>query len=233
MFTTPGQEELVISGIREIVPARSVILGSTSADETIKERWWQLAISPTRPDAEQPREGVQEERQCWAPVDDDDDDDVMEGCLVNGVVVVAFHPSLDFTPVYSHGFSPTVHRARVISNGGDGGKDLRVIKQLSVRGKGNEPDRVPEPAAEVYNRWCGGYFQTELDAARKGGKNGKPINILLKSSEFPLGFSGAKFTNSAAGNFEKGSFACSSSVMLHPAEIHYDGALSVYLLSMK
>ena len=100
--------------------------------------------------------------------------------------------SLDFTPVFSHGFSPTVHKAHVTSNGkaphtADG--DLRVLRELSAR-----PGTV-EPAAVVYNRWAGGYFDEEIGRIRAALERGEvpvPEIILGKSSEFPLGVSGSQ-----------------------------------------
>ena len=70
----------------------------------------------------------------------------MAGDAAEGVVIVHFAPSVDFIPVFSHGYSPTVHRATVVANGGENGTDVRVLRQLSVRGG------PPEPAADVYNR---------------------------------------------------------------------------------
>ena len=226
MFTAPGKEEHVIEGIRKGLPPRSVILGSTSADELLQGHWWQLSLCPQRSDAS----------GCFGFKATDGDGErqpPLQGHAAEGVVVVHLRPSVDFTPVYSHAFSPTVHRARVVSNGGKDGRDLRVLKELAVLGReisglrwekigGNKPTEgreltapnlaealknqtefvqkelddldigisdlryddfiksghayfkpvaewKAEPAAEVYNRWSGGYFQTELEVARKKG----------------------------------------------------------------
>jgi hypothetical protein len=106
-------------------------------------------------------------------------------------VLVHFRPSLDFTPVYSHGFSPTVHRAHVTSNGGEAGRDLRVLKELTVRGG------EPEPAALVYNKWAGGYFDEELGriAAAKARGEVPALEVILgKSSEFPRTWRGSRLS---------------------------------------
>jgi hypothetical protein len=226
LLTAPGNEELVMGGLRAELPPRSVILGSSSGDESLKARWWHLAISPASPAASgcfgdsavppPPVEGCGE-RPSPTP-----------GHAAEGVVIVHFRPSLDFTPVYSHGYSPTVHRALVVANGvtTTGQSDLRVLKSLGVRGRGTDTERDPEPAAVVYNRWTGGHFEAELEAARNAKEGGEPVNILLRSSEFPLGVKGAHI---AAETSEIGRFTCSSAVMLHPAFIHRDLSLSVFV----
>ena len=159
------------------------------------------------------------------------------------MVLIHCRPSLDFTPVFSHGFSPTVHRAHVTANGGDDGRDLRILRQLSVQGG------APEPAAVVYNRWAGGYFDHELQRARALCKGDAPVVILDKSSEFPLGVSGSTLSEEASreggqlpsdgpereqppavneASPHEDAFTCSSSVLLHPAFIHQDLSLSVF-----
>ena len=71
-------------------------------------------------------------------------------------MVVCMRPSVDFTPIYSHGFGNTVHSATVEANK-DG--DARMIMTL----RPSEPlGAAPVPAAELFNRWTGGAFDKDI-----------------------------------------------------------------------
>ena len=234
LLTAPGQEEAVLGAMCAGLPARTVVLGSSSADEALGGLWWQMALSPRSANASC---GF-----CPSSAKAAAAAGVTSPYASEGVVVVLFRPSLDFTPVFSHGFSSTVHHATVSANGGAAGGDARVLKELSVR---NAP---PEAAALVYNKWAGGYFDEEIEAAKALQEGDGPIDILGKSSEFPLGVAGSvmstepgeveadaaepRATDDAAAASEAvavdGAFTCSSSVLLHPAFIHRDLSITVF-----
>lgn len=42
LYTAPGCEEAALRGLRRAVPASTLTLGSTSADEGLLHRWWQV-----------------------------------------------------------------------------------------------------------------------------------------------------------------------------------------------
>ena len=208
LMAAPGQEESALEGIHDSgLPDGCVLLGATAADQSLAGRWWQLAISP--------------------------DSHAASGAFRSGsgngegIVVVHFRPSIDFTPVFDHGFAPTVHRATVTEHG----ENERVLKRLCL------PDADGSvPAAELYNRWTGGWFDEELRAAREGGCD---VNILAKSTSFPLGIAGAStavpsvarersLSSPLISVGETHEFDCTPYVTLHPAFIHPDGSLSVF-----
>ena len=132
LYTAPGHEEDILTGMIAGAPRRTIILGSSSADNDLEGLWWQAAA---------PANGAAASF-CGAQV----------GSVApsEGAVVVCMRPSVDFTPIYSHGFGATVHSATVVANK-DG--DARMIKTLRPT---SPPGAAPMPAAELFNRWTGG-----------------------------------------------------------------------------
>mmetsp|Transcript_43261 Transcript_43261/g.127228 ORF Transcript_43261/g.127228 Transcript_43261/m.127228 type:complete len:525 (+) Transcript_43261:631-2205(+) len=144
-----------------------------------------------------------------------------------GIVIVAMRPSIDFTPVFDHGFVPTVHRATVTANV-DADDDLprqRIIKSLARMGR-----LETIPAAELYNKWTAGYFDEELEQARATGQR---VNILTRSTAFPLGTAGANRARRSDvdlfGVDGDDGFSCTPIVTAHPAFIYPDGSLAIFV----
>jgi hypothetical protein len=115
-----------------------------------------------------------------------------------------------------------VHCAAV--SDGDG---KRLIRRLQSASGGFD-----EAAARVYNRWCGGYFDKQMAKATASGES---VNILAHSANFPLcidagGHVATRTEQQQLSRTVSMAIASTSSptVLLHPAEIHADGSLSLY-----
>ena len=226
LYTAPGEEEAVLQGMNAGAPKRTIILGSTSADNSLEARWWQAAAP------------VEEAAASFCGVD------VGATPASHGVVIVCMRPSIDFTPIYSHGFGETVHSATVEANA-DG--DERMIKTLRPT---NPPGAAPMPAAELFNQWTGGHFDEEiwasmgkwptgsfhpLAARSRKPKKRTQQNILGKGSYFPLSAVRAAGGGTYAANVddERNLAAVDQvgnqpTVLLHPAFIYPDGTLQVF-----
>ena len=136
LLTAPGQEEAVLRGLRLGLRPRTVVLGSSSADETLGARWWQLALSPSRaaasagfcPSSAKAKAKAKAEAEAkgeakakaeaeagaeaGATKAEKAAAEAAEGVgpsiisyAAEGVVVINFRPSLDFTPVLCRGLS--------------------------------------------------------------------------------------------------------------------------------
>jgi hypothetical protein len=191
VMAAPGSEESALQGVHAESCERTVIFGTTSAHTG---GGWQLASA-----------GQQ-----------------AAGCAgfscsggEEGVVVVIMRPSVDFTPIYSHGYSATVHAATVTQ--GDGERTVQMLQPLG--------SKHAEPAAEVYARWCGGHCEDSLAESKRRRRRREPVDILARSSLFPLrrddrGVNGA-LTRSH-------SRTTNPTVLLHPSSILHGGALRLY-----
>lgn len=215
VLARPGAEDAIIRGVRGgcrprrlAAPDSTTIFGTSSADA----QFWQFACSP-KIAAEATGSGFHG----------------FSSGAEDGVVLIAMRPSIDFTPVYAHAYSPTIH-CGVVSDGN--GK--RLIRRL--RAMPNAPD---EPAADVYNRWCGGFFSEQLEDAKTKGIS---VDILAKSANFPLcreALASAQHSKVEQSDTEPeaevvrtvslaAAATTTPTVLLHPAEIHADGSLSLY-----
>jgi len=160
--------------------------------------------------------------------------------------VVCMHPAVDFTPIYSHAYGSTVHRATVHENVDD---DVRRIKTLTpsptrlTTGTPSQAAPTPVLAAELYNRWAGGAFDDELFAAtgtsllpravlggEVGGEQRVASNILGKASYFPLGVAteGLPSADTDKDDGDAGKTGSQPVKLLHPALIHPDGSLQLF-----
>ena len=249
MYAAPGCEEAAVRGVtsgivdQETNRQDSVLLGSTSADERSEGLWWQLA-KPTNRCGGVGREPEAFCGEGWkskgAPT-------------TQGVVVVCMRPSFEFTPVYSHGYAPSIHAAVVAENarGKDGKTDERVIKTLKPLTHGQRTSTAKAvSAAELYNMWTGGHFEEQLQKAKDGPppeedpQKWPGVNILGPGSYFPLGLEGADVVANPSRQTkgeDKGEDGAvdwriagldrvgnQPSVLLHPAFIKEDGSLQVF-----
>ena len=138
LLTAPGQEVAVLRGLRHGLRPRTVVLGSSSADETLGARWWQLALSPSRaaasagfcPSSAKAKAKAEAEAKGEAKAKAEAEAGAEAGATkaekaaaeaaaeaaegvgpsiisyaAEGVVVINFRPSLDFTPVLCRGLS--------------------------------------------------------------------------------------------------------------------------------
>ncbi len=243
MYTAPGCEEEAVSGATDCLSKDSVLLGSTSADDRLEGLWWQLA----KPTNKSGRNGRDREPEAfcghgWQS----------KGVAISeGVVAICMRPSFEFTPVYSHGYAPSIHSAVVEENGDKDGKpDQRVLKTLRPLIHGQRTSAAePVPAAELYDRWTGGHFQEQLEKAKDGPTPKEDpewgVDILKPGSYFPLGLEGVEAVNSLSrqktGACEEeeeelverriaglDQFGNQPAVLLHPAFIKQDFSLQVF-----
>lgn len=124
-----GAEEAVLAGVKSSAPARTIVLGSTSADDRLAQLWWQMAAPA----------GECGVSFCGAARGGE--------AASEGVVIVCMRPSIDFTPIYSHGYHGTVHQAIVEATAEGDPRRIETLRPLAPEGA------PPQGAAELFNRW--------------------------------------------------------------------------------
>ena len=209
LLTSPGDEVHALRGIHEALPpaSRALVLGSSSADEALQGRWWQLAVDPhAHPSTE-----------------------------AATVVIIHLQPSLDMVPIFTHGYAPTTHVATVAENGPSYHGDTIDESLIRTLKPGSKPDGPAISAAHLYNTWAGDSFADHLRRAREAPGNMEVI--LAKSAFFPLGAAiesdggdggGATAAKGTQGSTSSASDTGETYRMLHPAFITSQGDLMVF-----
>jgi hypothetical protein len=124
-----------------------------------------------------------------------------QGPLHDSIVVAALFSSGGIGFAFQGGYEPA-GASGVVTKVADGGTGIvtqsRARQIISIDG---------EPAAEVYNRWVGGFLSDKIGA---GG------NVLAETSMHPLGID--------AGRIEE----VTQYLVVHPEEIKQDGTLTTF-----